>query len=214
MNSKAPGPTGFKVRQLLTKVRTLALNSPLAKRLLANSMPLPADAPVSPEDVRDLTPERALAMVEALDPAASWSFYAQLPVSTQEFIAAKVSTKRWGSLLINEIHAQAIASAKAPATAQPTAVRLRAGSIEFKRMPVTCRGCGWHGVGSDTKVSELFDSGITEHVCPACAADIAITTWPTLAEYHAHWNELSGAEREYVFLIEKASHESEAKPSH
>ena len=116
MNSKTPGPTGPKVRQLLTKVRTLALNSPLAKRLLANMKPLPAAAPVSPEDVRDLTPERALAMVEALDPAASWSFYAQLPVSTQEFIAGKVSTARWGSLLINEIQAQALASAKASTT--------------------------------------------------------------------------------------------------
>jgi len=212
MNDKAK--PGGQFRGLLTMIGTLPFTSTLSKRLIAHAKPPPATAPLTPADLRDLTPERALGVVEALEPDAAWAFFAKLTEPMQEHIAETATMQRWSELMVREIQAQALARAKPPAKARPVPSRVSAGAFEYKPMLLTCRACGWTGVGDETKVSEMFDSGITEHVCPKCSADIAITTWPTLAEYHAHWAELSELEREYVFRCEQAQQERDGKPSH
>ena len=88
---------------------------------------------------------------------------------------------------------------------KPARARVSASHFEFKRMSLTCGGCGWHGLGVDCKVSEMFDNGITECVCPQCHEDIAFTSWPSASEYRAEAPNLSPLERDYLDQCEKAS---------
>lgn len=45
----------------------------------------------------------------------------------------------------------------------------------------TCRKCGWSGLGSETKLGEVFDQG-SEYDCPACGEKMSYVMWPLVSE--------------------------------
>jgi hypothetical protein len=88
----------------------------------------------------------------------------------------------------------------------PPPSRINRPYYELQIMSITCPECGWHGVGADLAVGEIYELGpIIELQCPKCGFDIAFTQGPSIAESRAHWDQLSDAEKEMVEAIEDQS---------
>ena len=52
---------------------------------------------------------------------------------------------------------------------------------DFPTEPISCRACGWAGVGADARQGELF-SELVEYDCPSCGDRVAIVLFPTREE--------------------------------
>lgn len=72
----------------------------------------------------------------------------------------------------------------------------------FRETEQTCVKCGWTGRGRDFAVGELFDS-LAEYDCPTCDWNIAIQSYPTLAEAKAAWHLLDEKERKVWLDMER-----------
>ena len=80
--------------------------------------------------------------------------------------------------------------------------RIFAPYYELQKKVLTCPACGWQGKGSELSVSEIFDSGIVEYVCPSCSFDIAFTQGVTVEEHCANWDDCSEADKQVVLRVE------------
>lgn len=53
----------------------------------------------------------------------------------------------------------------------------------FRNSPITCKACGWSGLGRDTMVGEVFEGGqISEYHCPKCGEYLRAVPWPQIGE--------------------------------
>ncbi len=91
-------------RSFLTRVVLLDLaDSWLARRFARTVVPRRPPAELRPGDLADPRPEAILSRIEAHEPDAAWAMYRHLGSRTQQYIAERVSEKRWSELLLREI---------------------------------------------------------------------------------------------------------------
>ena len=114
---------------------------------------------------------------------------------------------QWSREQLNDKHKLPAGSGPKPtAERKPFLVQSRrifAPYYELKKKALTCPECGWHGIGGDLSVSEVFEeSAIIEYVCPKCSFDIAFTQGPTLEESRANWDDVDEADRAVVLAVE------------
>jgi predicted RNA-binding Zn-ribbon protein involved in translation (DUF1610 family) len=65
--------------------------------------------------------------------------------------------------------------------------RLRSGMTQeystFRNSQITCKACGWTGLGRETQVGEVFEGGqISEYHCPRCGEYLRAVPWPLVGE--------------------------------
>lgn len=53
----------------------------------------------------------------------------------------------------------------------------------FRNSQITCKACGWIGLGRETQVGEVFEGGqISEYHCPQCGEYLWAVPWPLIGE--------------------------------
>jgi len=53
----------------------------------------------------------------------------------------------------------------------------------FRKLLITCKACGWTGLGRETQVGEVFEGGqISEYHCPRCGEYLRAVPWPHVGE--------------------------------
>lgn len=199
---------------ILTKIRRLSLDSPLARRFLRYQKPLPAPLAYGQAfDPEGVSFEKAVQIIDGADPDHAWLIYRRMPPAMQAHVAQHCSPKQWGQLLIREIQSKAQLEL-ASQLERPANPASRRQHFEFRKRQVECAQCGWHGVGAECQAVEVHEhGGITDYGCPRCAERIGSARSPSLQEYYENWGSLTEAERQYVFVLEQRQFNSESKPA-
>jgi hypothetical protein len=215
---EGPVPTKALSRWLLRIIRKIRLNSPLAKRSATYCPPPTVTSPMSRVELARLTPAATLAHIESLAADEAWAAYRLLTPEMQEMVAAHVNTDLWSQLLVREIRDQAVecfkredAGVPEPTSSGPTDY------FAFKSTAVRCQVCAWSGRGdlcSSRAIAGESEWKSLLRICPSCSSTVALTTWPTVAEFLAAWATLTEHERLVVFNWERGheDRESEAHP--
>jgi hypothetical protein len=211
-----PVPAKAMPRWLLTIIRKLRFDSPLAKRIAPRSRPPMPPAPMSREELAKLTPTESIARIEAFEADEAWAAYQLLTPQMQKMVAAHCNLERWSELLTRELRDQAVECLKREKAAPP--VTPSSGPIDyfkFKSTAVRCPLCAWSGLGDQCPSRAIpgdSDKKTLLRTCPVCSSTVALTAWPTVAELLEAWATLSAHEREVVFAWEQEQEGRESAP--